>query len=164
MKKLHIIIYVFCLLLDLSSCEDSYFIKIKEHKYFIEFKDTETASQIKSKLPFTVKMKNLNGNEVYHQFDEDFKKNEKSIDTINTGDIYLYQSDYLVLFYKTFSTSYKYTQIGKLKNPTGLENDIGSDDVLVYWCMNDCTDKISSNSSIKVNLYLSLIFILFIFI
>ena len=100
--------------------------------YLFELENTEFANQIKSKLPFTVKMKNLNGNEVYHEFNENFKKDEKSINTINTGDIYLYQSNCLVLFYKSFSTSYKYTEIGKLKEPIQLENAIGSGDVVVY--------------------------------
>ena len=49
------------------------------------------------------------------------------------GDIYLYQSDCLVLFYKTFTTSYQYTEIGKLKYTTGLDSNIGSGNVEVQW-------------------------------
>ena len=160
MKKFLIFYFIFCLKINLSSCDDSYFIKINNQKFDFELKNTEVANQIKSKLPFTIKMKNLNGNEVYHEFNENFKKNEKTIGTINAGDIYLYQSDCLVLFYKTFSTSYKYSEIGQLKDTTGLENAIGSSDVTVYWCKNECTDKISSNSLIKANLYFLLVFIL----
>ena len=156
MKIFSLLLIIFQII-KLCSSEDKYFIKINNHEYLFELKDTEVANQIKSKLPFTVKMKNLNGNEVYHEFNEDFSKNEKSINTINKGDIYLYQSNILVLFYKTFSTSYKYTEIGKLKEPIELENVIGSDDALVYWCLNSCTEKVSGNSHLKLNIFLIII-------
>ena len=164
MKNFLIMLYVFFQIINLISCEDKYFIKINDHEYLFEFKNTEAANQIKAKLPFTIKMENLNGNEVYHYFDEDFTKNEKSVNTINTGDIYLYKSDCLVLFYKTFTTSYSYTEIGKLKDSNGLANDIGNNDVIVYWCKNNCTDEINSNYLIKMNIYLLLVFLCFIFL
>ena len=131
-------IFIITLLMNIIIGEAQYFIKINNNEFEFEFKDTEVANQIKSKLPFTVKMTNLNGNEVYYQFSgESFTKNEKSVNTINMGDIYLYQSNYLVLFYKTFSTPYSYTEIGKLKDSTGLDTIIGSSDVEVKWFKNN---------------------------
>ena len=153
MRKFFLFYFIFYLIIKLSICEDKYFIKINDKEFLFEFKDTETANQIKSKLPFTIMMTNLNGNEVYHEFNSDFKTNEKSVNNINTGDIYLYKSDCLVLFYKSFSTSYKYTEVGKLIDPTGLEDIIGTKDVKVYWCLNDCTEEININSFVKANLY-----------
>ena len=127
-------LFMIALLMNIIMGDAQYFIKINNNEFEFEFEDTEVANQIKSKLPFTVKMTNLNGNEVYYQFSgESFTKNEKSVNTINIGDIYLYQSNYLVLFYKTFSTSYSYTEIGKLKDSTGLDTIIGSSDVEVEW-------------------------------
>ena len=105
-------------------------------------------------------MTNLNGNEVYYKFDDEFSKNEKSIGNINTGDIYLYQSDTLVLFYKSFSTSYLYTEIGKLVNITDLAQNIGSGDVTVQWCKNICVDSFSFIST-NYLLLLALILLLF---
>ena len=113
--------------------EEQYYIKIKDKEYQIELESSETANQIKSKLPFTISMKNLNGNEVYYNFDESFKTNQQSVGTINKGDIYLYQDKCLVLFYKTFTTTYTYTKIGKVINPEGLDTLIGSDNVEVMW-------------------------------
>ena len=140
-----------------------YSIKIEDKEFLFELKNTEAANQIKSKLPFSLKMKNLNGNEVYYYFDESFKTNDKSVNNINTGDIYLYDSKCLVLFYKSFQTGYKYTEIGKLVNSDGLENTIGNKDVTVYWCLNDeCSDTINDNSFVKNNLLLLLIILLFI--
>ena len=68
--------------------EEQYYIKIKDKEYQIELESSETANQIKSKLPFTISMNNLNGNEVYYNFDESFKTNQQSVGTINQGDIY----------------------------------------------------------------------------
>ena len=113
--------------------EEQYYIKMKGKEYQIELESSETANQIKSKLPFTISMKNLNGNEVYYNFDESFKTNQQSVGTINKGDIYLYRDNCLVLFYKTFTTTYTYTKIGKVINPEGLDTLIGSDNVEVMW-------------------------------
>ena len=113
--------------------EEQYYIKIKDKEYQIELESNETASQIKSKLPFTISMINLNGNEVYYNFVESFKTNQQSVGTINKGDIYLYRDNCLVLFYKTFTTTYTYTKIGKIINPEGLDTLIGSDNVEVMW-------------------------------
>ena len=113
--------------------EEQYYIKIKDKEYQIELESSETANQIKSKLPFTISMKNLNGNEVYYYFDESFKTNQQSVGTINKGDIYLYRDNCLVLFYKTFTTTYTYTKIGKVINPEGLDTLIGSGNVEVMW-------------------------------
>ena len=144
----------------ITLCEEKYFIRINNVDFPFELKNTEAANQIKSKLPFTHKMTNYNGNEVYYKFKDNFSKNEKSIGTINTGDIYLYQSDTLVLFYKSFSTSYSYTEIGKLVNSTDLANNIGSGDVTVQWCLNTCVDSFSFIST-NYLLLLALILLLF---
>ena len=125
-------IFIFLLINNILG-EEQYYIKIKDKEYQIELESSETANQIKSKLPFTISMNNLNGNEVYYNFDESFKTNQQSVGTINKGDIYLYQDNCLVLFYKTFTTTYTYTKIGKVINPEGLDTLIGSGNVEVMW-------------------------------
>ena len=128
--------------------EEQYYIKIKDKEYQIELESSETANQIKSKLPFTISMNNLNGNEVYYYFNGDsFKTNQQSVGTINQGDIYLYQANCLVLFYKTFTTSYSYTKIGKVINPEGLDTLIGSSNVEVMWFIKSDTEENPKDSS-----------------
>ena len=143
-------IFIITLLMNIIIGEAQYFIEINNNEFEFEFKDTEVANQIKSKLPFTVRMSNLNGNEVYYQFSgESFTKNEKSVNTINMGDIYLYQSNYLVLFYKTFSTSYSYTELGKLKDPTDLDTLIGANNVEVQWFKNNSETEDTTKETTK---------------
>ena len=138
---------LFLLLIKIIIGEEQYYIKIKETEYQFEFVNTEAASQIKSKLPFTITMTNLNGNEVYYYFTgETFTTNIKSVETINMGDIYLFQSNCLVLFYKTFSTSYSYTQIGRVINPSGLDTLIGSSNIEVQWIKKNTEDEKETTS------------------
>lgn len=85
-----------------------------------------TVKAFKSKLPITLKMKELNGNEKYVELPENLPNNAVNPGTIQSGDIMLYGSNILVLFYKSFSTPYNYTRIGRIENPTGLTKALGA--------------------------------------
>ena len=49
--------------------------------------------------------------------------------SIRTGDLMLYGSNTLVLFYKSFHTTYSYTVIGRIDEPAGLEVALGTGDI-----------------------------------
>ena len=83
------------------------------------------------KLPLEVEMIELNGNEKYYKFDENFPSSDKNIGEIHAGDLMLYSSNYVVLFYKTFSTSYRYTRLGKIDNPDTLSEILGNGNIHV---------------------------------
>lgn len=93
--------------------------------------DNETAREFKERLPLTLDMSELNGNEKYYYLPDSLPRNSSIPSGINTGDIMLYGSDCLVIFYESFSTSYSYTPIGKINDPEGLAAALGSGSVQV---------------------------------
>ena len=84
----------------------------------------------------TLTMTELNNNEKYADLVESLPTNAFNPGTIQNGDLMLYGSNTLVLFYKTFSTSYNYTKIGKTNNPEGLLEILGSGNVAVTFEIN----------------------------
>jgi hypothetical protein len=90
-----------------------------------------TVTAFKAKLPMSIKMTELNGNEKYFDLTSNLPVNGANPGTIQTGDLMLYGSNTLVLFYKTFPTSYSYTRLGRIDNPAGLAAALGSGKVTV---------------------------------
>ena len=90
-----------------------------------------TAMAFKQLLPITINMSELNSNEKYYGMSKPLPTNASNPGTIQNGDLMLYGSNTLVLFYKTFSTSYSYTRIGNIDNPSGLQSALGTGSVTV---------------------------------
>ncbi len=88
--------------------------------------DNDTARALLEKLPLTLNMDELNGNEKFFFFSEKFPANSKRVRNIKAGDLMLYGSDCLVLFYKSFSTSYSYTRLGYMEDAAGLAEALGN--------------------------------------
>ncbi len=94
--------------------------------------DNETSRELISRLPLNIIMNELNDNEKYYYFDNSLPSNSKKVDKINNGDIMLYGTDCLVIFYDTFNTNYSYTKIGKIDNSEDLKEVVGTNDIEVY--------------------------------
>ena len=114
-----------------------YYIKVNSKQYNITFEDSTTSKELISKLPLCIKMNGEVSHEKYYRFsDITFTTNTYSPGKIEKGDIMLYQNNYLVIFYETFSTTYTYTRLGKISSSIdGLEDSLGnnSNSVEVYW-------------------------------
>lgn len=93
--------------------------------------DNETASALRAMLPMTLDMSELNGNEKYYYLSESLPTKTESIGTIHAGDIMLYGSSCIVIFYETFNTSYNYTRIGHIDDVTELKSALGNGSVTV---------------------------------
>ena len=93
--------------------------------------DTEAASQLTGYLPLELEMQELNGNEKYSYLSEPLSASASCPTFIHAGDLMLFGSDCLVLFYKDFSTSYSYTPLGRLSDPQGLSQALGRGNVRV---------------------------------
>ena len=106
-------------------------ITIGTHVFAATLSDNETAVAFKAKLPMTIHMTELNGNEKYFDLSENLPTDASNPGTIQTGDLMIYGSRTLVLFYKTFSTSYPYTRLGRIDDPSGLATVLGSGNTTV---------------------------------
>lgn len=93
--------------------------------------DNATAKAFAARLPMTLAMNELNGNEKYYNLDEGLPSAAVNPGTIHAGDIMLWGDDCVVLFYDTFATPYSYTRIGRVDNPSGLAGALGSGRVSV---------------------------------
>ena len=99
--------------------------------YSAKLYDNEAAQALAAQLPLTLDMNELNGNEKYYYLTDSLPANSGVPAGINTGDLMLYGSDCLVLFYKSFSTSYSYTPLGRVDDPEGLAQTLGSGGVKI---------------------------------
>jgi hypothetical protein len=99
--------------------------------FFATLSDNATSRAFAAKLPLTLDMRDVNANEKYHELPGSLPANASNPGTIQAGDIMLYGSNGLVLFYETFSTSYNYTRIAKLHDASGLAAAVGSGEVTV---------------------------------
>lgn len=99
--------------------------------------DNATAAAFREMLPLTIEMDDVNRNEKYSLLGRNLPASAVKPGTIHTGDLMLWGSDGLVLFYKTFQTSYGYTPLGKIDNPAGLESALGPGTVTVSFILAD---------------------------
>lgn len=106
-------------------------IKIGNSTFTATLYDNTTVTAFKSMLPLSVNMIELNGNEKYVDLPKTLPTNASNPGTIQNGDLMLYSSSTLVLFYKTFSTSYSYTKLGRVDDVSGLLAALGTGNVAV---------------------------------
>jgi hypothetical protein len=110
---------------------DTLIIKIGSRKFSATLFDNPTTTAFRAMLPLTMNMTELNGNEKYVDLSKSLPTDASNPGKINTGDLLIYGSKTLVLFYEAFSTSYSYTRLGKIYDATGLAEALGSGNVVV---------------------------------
>ena len=98
-------------------------VTINGTKYEANLENNETVKEFIDLLPNEFNMTELNGNEKYIYLDNNLPSNPVNVKHINKGDIMLYGDNCLVIFYKSFDTSYFYTKIGHIANLPDLDKD-----------------------------------------
>jgi hypothetical protein len=111
--------------------EEKMRITIGSKLFTATLEDNPTVAKLKELLPMTLEMTELNGNEKYYHLSTRLPTDAISPGTIQNGDIMLYGNNSLVLFYETFKTSYSYTRLGRIDDPSGLATAVGKGDVSV---------------------------------
>ena len=84
-------------------------------------------------LPLRLEMMELNANEKYARLRLPLPASPEKRAKIQAGDLMLWGDDTVVLFYKTFTTSYRYTRLGSISDPHGLEAVVGKGTVPVLF-------------------------------
>ena len=102
-------------------------IVINNDNYVLNLESNETVTKLLELLPLEIEMSELNGNEKYIYLDESLPTNSSNPKHINSGDVMLFGDNCLVIFYKSFDTSYSYTRIGHIDNL----KDLGSNNITV---------------------------------
>lgn len=92
--------------------------------------NTTAANEFYESLPITFEMQELNGNEFYVNTENAFTADPVEVNSINTGEIKLYNDDCIVLFYDTFETEYSYTDIASIDDVSGLAELISNSETI----------------------------------
>lgn len=117
---------------DKSEKSDNTFtVNIGDKSFSAQLYNNETAKAFADMLPLTLSMNELNGNEKYYNLKKPLPSDSSEVINIKSGDIMLYKSNCIVLFYDSFSTDYSYTKIGYIENPSELADAVGSDDITI---------------------------------
>jgi len=101
------------------------------HRFTVALYDTPAAKALVQMLPATFEMSDLNDNEKKVRLPRPLPTTVVRPGTIRAGDVLLWGDDTLVVFYKTFDSSYSYTRIGRIDSPGDLQRVLGPADVRV---------------------------------
>lgn len=99
---------------SVDNAENQHSITINEEQYAIELYDNQTVNELMDYLPLNITMEDLNANEKFYYLDQNLTTISQNVGQISRGDIMLFGSNCLVLFYESFPTSYSYTPIGRI--------------------------------------------------
>src|SRR4051795_11693273 len=110
-------------------------IRIGDKAFAATLSDSPTAAAFVKLLPLSITMPELNGNEKFARLSTNVPVHASTPASIRTGDLMLYGSNTLVLFYKSFRTTHSYTVIGRIDDPAGLEVALGGRDIAVVFAL-----------------------------
>lgn len=99
--------------------------------FAVKLYDNAAARELAGRMPLELDMSELHGNEKYNYLPKALPTDTQSVGEVHTGDLMLYGSDCLVLFYEDFQTPFDYTKLGYIENPEGLAEIVGTGSVTI---------------------------------
>ena len=132
-----LLIYVFAVYAQQTGNNQKMNIQIDNKTFTVIVENNKTVKELYQKLPITLEMSDLNNNEKYCYLDFTLPTDSKSVKNIKKGDVMLFGNSCLVIFYKSFTTSYSYTKIGHIENPADIETILGKKDIKVVLTENN---------------------------
>ena len=120
---------------------------VGERRFAITLTDNAAARAFAAQLPLTLDMSELNGNEKHADLPKPLPANANRPGTIRNGDLMLYGADSLVVFYLTFQSSYSYTRLGRVDDPSDLPQALGPRGVRVLFSKDQFLNDAGSVSS-----------------
>jgi hypothetical protein len=96
-----------------------------KHRFAVTLEDNPTARAFAQLLPLSLDMPDLNDNEKHVRLPRSLPTDATRPGTIRNGDVMLWGSNTLVVFYKTFASSYSYTRVGRVTKVEGLVEALG---------------------------------------
>ena len=102
-------------------------VTINNEVYTMKLENNNSVDSFIKLLPLGLNMTELNGNEKYIYLDKSLPTNPINPKHISIGDVMLYGDNCLVIFYKSFDTSYSYTKLGHIDNLS----DLGNGDIFI---------------------------------
>ena len=105
--------------------ESRMWMTVGERRFAITLTKNAAARAFAAQLPLTLDMSELNGNEKHAELPKALPAKASRPGTIRNGDLMLYGTDTLVVFYSTFDSSYSYTRLGRVDDPAGLAQALG---------------------------------------
>ena len=98
---------------------------VGDRRFAVTLADSPAARAFATLLPLTLDMADLNRNEKHAELPMALPASASRIGTIRNGDLMLYGSTTLVVFYLTFDSSYSYTRLGRVDKPDDLAKALG---------------------------------------
>jgi len=105
--------------------ESHMWMTVGERRFAITLTNNAAARAFAAQLPLSLNMPDLNGNEKHAELPKALPVSASRPGTIRQGDLMLYGSSTLVVFYLSFDTSYAYTRLGRVDKPEGLAQALG---------------------------------------
>lgn len=117
-------------------------INLNDVEFHATFYNNPSAQAIIAQMPFTLDMSDYGAQEKIAGLTFDLPSASTQVPShMNTGDIYLYSSNNLVLFYTSFANAYPYVPVGYVEDTAGLVEALGSGNVTVTFSLDRDVSK-----------------------